>query len=195
MAVFAVRIIKRELFEGLETEFGNTYHYLTTLGEPFSDAGVASALATAEKAVTSSAVDFVRYETWGPTEGSAFDNVIRERGTLSGTGSGNDVPGMYRECCAVVAWELPRSPSTNRRRWCRKFIRVPAWAAGSWTTAQLAGQAAIPAGYVTALTTYGNAVASVTVSANTYELCTKNGVAVSSGPLPRTYLKTREIGR
>lgn len=195
MSVFAVRIVKRETYFSQEREFGNTYHYLTTLGEPFDDAGVATQLANAEKAVTQADVEFIRWESWGPTDGSAFDNVMRDRQPLTGTGSGGNQPLMYREACAIVAWELPRSPATNRRRWCRKFIRLPSAAGASWTDVQVSGRSPMPSSVTTALQTYANAVDAITVSANTYELCTKDGVAVAAAGVVRAHLFTRDIGR
>lgn len=193
--MFAVRIVKRDKYAGVEREFGNTYHYATTLGETFDDSNVATAITAAEKNVTQVSVDFVRWESWGPTDGSAFDNVMRVRGTLSGTGAGADMPRMYREVAAVVAWELPRSPSTNRRRWCRKFIRCVGVAAITVTDPVMAGQDALPSNFITPLTTYGTAVQSVTSGGNTYELCTQEGVTVFPGPLVRQYLVTRDIGK
>lgn len=195
MAVFAVRIVKREDYQGELREFGNTYHYLTTLGEPFGDSDVATVLSNAEKAVTQADVEFVRWESWGPTEGSAFDNVMRDRQPLTGTGAGGNQPLMYREACAVVAWELPRSPATNRRRWCRKFIRLVSAAGASWTDVQVSGRAPLPSSVQTALQTYANAVDEVTSGANQYQLCTKSGVAVQALGVVRPYLFTRDIGK
>lgn len=195
MAVFAVRIRKSTLFEGSTREFGNTYHYKTSALEPFQDLAVATALKNQERLVMASDVTFLGWETWGPTDGSQFNNVMRESGVFNENGQGINTPAMYKEVAAVVAWPLPRSPSTNRKRWCRKFIRIPGNGTSQVNQAQAEGESPLSGAQLTALEAYGSAVRSITANALTVQLCTDDGTETTGAAQVRPFLKTREIGR
>ncbi len=194
MAVYALYIEKEVDYFGGRKVMGNTYHYLTDFGEPFRDAAVAQEVADAEKLVTSSDVEFTAWRTWGPSDGPVIDNIIREGGELTGNGQAFPAPNMYREACALFVWPLPRSPVLNRRRWLRKFIRIPGAPDGAFPAAVASGQAAmLPASQALLVSSYADAV--LTVNIEGHQLCTSTG-DVPNGPAEvRPYLFTRQIGQ
>lgn len=195
MAVFAVRTVKREEYMGQIREFGNTYHYSTDPVTPFPDISLADAIIAQERSITSSEVEFVRLETWGPTDGTKFDNVMRERieRNLLGLGTAQDT--MYREVCGVVAFPMPRSPTTNRRRWLRKFIRLPALGGAAFLPAQLSGRQALTTAQKDSLVAFGNAIREITIGGVVFPLVSEKGVRHNAPALARPYLITRDIGR
>lgn len=195
MSVFAVRIVKKDRYGGGEKEFGNTYHFETNTLEAFDDASVALMLAAEEKKIVQQTVDFVRWESWGPTDGAKFDNVMREKQPLSGTGAGLTITGMYREAAVVVVWPLPRSPITNRRRWLRKFIRCPAPVGASFTDGMISGADAMTTTVKQAFLDYANAVVGSGFLNMGAELCTEDGVQSNAPPIVRDFIVTRDIGR
>lgn len=197
MAVFAVRIVMREDYMGRAREFGNTWHYKADAIEPFSDEQVATAIRDQFKKLVSSEVEFIRWETWGPTDGDPLNNVMRERAAFptvqAGLGLAN--PSMYREVCAVLAWPLPRSQVYNTRRWLRKFVRMPALATSVLSPDVMSGRIAIPAALKTELVTVGNTLKNIIAAGGTYDLCNKFGVETTGDALARDFLVTRDIGR
>jgi hypothetical protein len=194
MPVFAVYIEKEVDYFGGSQVMGNTYHYQTDPLEPFNDAGFAAAVADAEKTVTSSQVRFTGWRTWGPTDGPVIDSIIRDSGPLSGTGSQAAQVGMYAEACALFAWPLPRSPVLNRKRWLRKFIRMPGGGGVAWTPAIYAGQAKLTSAQKTAmLNGYGTPVMDPGFFG--HQLCTADGVLTNGPAELRDYLYTRQIGQ
>lgn len=194
MAVYALYIEKEVSYFGGVVVMGNTYHYLTAFGEPFRDAAVAEEVAEAEKTITTNEVAFVGWRTWGPTDGPIIDNIIRDAGPLSGVGFGAATQSMYREACALVTWPLERSAVLNRRRWLRKFIRLPSSPTGTFSSGVQSGQVAMTAAQQDAMvTSYANAVREVSIEG--HELCTAAG-DVPIGPAEvRPYLYTRQIGQ
>ena len=194
MSTFAVYIQKREAYFGGVRTFGNTYHYTDGSLVPFNDAGIVAEIVAAEKLITQITVEFVEARTWGPTDGSEFDNVMREIIPLSGTGAGANIPNMYREASLLVAWPLPRSPATNRNRWLRKFIRLPGLS--GFTDGQVGGYEALSQSQINSvITNYGNAVRSVGTAPEAWDLSTEDGTKNTGDALVREFLTTREIGR
>ena len=193
MAVFAVSIVKSVSYAGAQREFGNTYHYQTDVGQPFPDRELAEAVAEAERNVTSNEVNFVRWVTWGPTDGSRFDNVMREDGALSGTGdiSHSNVP-VYREVCSLVTWPLSRSPVTNRKRWLRKFLRMGVGASPS--VESINGSGPLTVSMQVALETYAVDVLTPVGGALSVRLSTADGDEPVADPIVREYMYTRQIG-
>lgn len=197
MAVFAVYVEKQaEYFGKLET-FGNTYHYSTLPGQEFLDEDTANHVAEEERKVTQSNVQFVGWRTWGPTDGTQLANIIRASGDLDGIGGALKNSSTYKEACALVVLEIARSPLLNRRRWLRKFLRMPG---GSTAMPDdvISGQQAIPQGLQDELVAYGNAVKRAPgPGADPYGLCTEEGDVVPLGTNAevRPYLFTRQIGR
>lgn len=124
MAVFAVYIEKQTKYGGEMRKFGNTYHYSVNDAQVFPDRQMGEAVAAAERQVTSGAVEFLRWVTWGPTDGAQIDSVIRDDGPLEFTGLTAGLGGSYREACSIVSWPLPRSEAFNRKRFLRKFLRM-----------------------------------------------------------------------
>jgi hypothetical protein len=195
LGVYAVYIQKRESYHGAVRLFGNTYHYRTIPAQVFSDAAVALEVATAERSITSNDVEFVGWKTWGPTEGNDFDNVMREVGTFAFSGDGAAAGAMYREACLLAVWPLPRSPVYNRRRWLRKFIRLPN-PTTAFSANVMAGVDPIPTATQSLINSgYIQAVESVLTGGSQAELCTELGVDRSGPGLVRPYLFTRQIGK
>lgn len=193
MPVFAIRIVKREKYAGAEREMGNTYHFSTQPLEPFPDLATATFIADQEKLITSNVVEFIRWESWGPTDGSDFENVMRDKQPLTGFGSGSSISNMYREAAVVVAWPIPRSPTTNRRRWLRKFIRCPGVPGAS--DAVVAGADPMTTLMKAPFLTYANEVRSPPSLGLEDSLCTEQGVEPNAASIVRDYLTTRDIGR
>lgn len=196
MAVFAVYIKKEASYFGEVRPFGNTYHYKTAPGQVFNDQVVAEAVAAHEKAVTQASVTFTGWTSWGPTDGPALGNVIRENGPLSGPGAGAISPGTYREACALVVIEISRSPVLNRRRWLRKFLRNPGSAAAGMQTAVLQGSAPLTPALQADLVAYGNNIKNISQGGTSVGLCTEQGaeVPLATDAQVRPYLFTRQIG-
>jgi hypothetical protein len=193
MSVFAVYIQKETDYFGGRRKFGNTYHYQTAPAQPFNDQAVVDQIVAAERPVTDNQVDFVGWTTWGPTDGSTFDNVIRESGELSGTGGNTIADAYYKEACMLVVWPMPRSPVTNRRRWLRKFLRMSG--PSGLSPNQLSGQDPLtPADRSLMVTTYADPVTVVTSGGASSELCSEDGVLPNADPIVRPFLYTRQIG-
>lgn len=196
MAVFAIYIEKETEYFGERRKFGNIYHYRTAPGELFNDANVAQAVHDAEQNVLSPDADFVGWQSYGPTDGPVFDNVMREDGTFADSGNALAGASMYAEACLLCVWPLARSPVTNRKRWLRKFIRLGA-TAPVFTDAQLRGADALTStqlAYI--LTNYIEPVTTVTgVVGSDHPLCTEDGDTPEKPGLCRPFLYTRQIGQ
>lgn len=194
MAVFAVRTLKRASYFGDSRIFGNTYHYQPPAAVPFDDEAAALACIAAERTVTSSEVEFIGWSSWGPTDGSDFDNVMRDSGQLSQQGLvGLTIP-MYREICSLVVWPLPRSPITNRRRWLRKFLRSAPGAISS-PYAELEGNVPLSSAVQEQFDTQYIPDVTVQGAGNDIFLCTEDGTEPTGPGEVRPYLYTRQIGR
>lgn len=196
MAVFAIYIEKETNYFGSMKKFGNLYHVKTDPGQLMADQTAAQALHDAEKAISSPSVKFTGWQSYGPTDGPEFDNVMREDGTFSDQGFAAEEGAMYAEACMLVVWPLPRSPRTNRKRWLRKFVRlgVPT---PSLSDAQV--RAAAPLDNTQRQYVFDNYILPVTnvdgAAASTYELCTADGDTPDKPGEVRPYLYTRQIGQ
>lgn len=191
MAVFAVSITKQKSWRGENQEFSNVYHYRTDVAEPFNDQGVVDALVAAESPLFGSSTQFVRARTWGPTDGSPADSVMREVIDLNQSGTGASNTSFYKEFAAMVYWPLGRYGSRNRPQYLRKWLHIDS-----------------PLGYDTSgstpLTTtpvviqdYIDAVTEIVLAVDIdgYELCTSTG-RVPTGPGTHyPYLEHRQFGR
>ncbi len=197
MAVYAVYIKKQSQYFGSLQDFGNTYHYKTTPGEVFRDQALAEAIAAAERKVTQRTVTYLGWQTWGPTDGAPLANVMRESGPFAFTGDGIDTPQTYKEACALVVLPIARSAILNRRRWLRKFIRVPGEVSLALSSGTLSGAAPLSGALQAALVAYGNAIKEITLLTNAYTLCTEqgDGVPLATNAEVRPYLFTRQIGQ
>lgn len=196
MAVFAVYIVKELSFQGQVRQFGNTYHYRTSIDSPFDDQATAERVAGAEREITSASVKFVEWRTWGPTDGSDFDNVMREVGTLDYNGNGATASGLFAECAVLVSWEISRSEVLNRRRWLRKYIRMPQ-VGPAMMEATMEGRAPIDESVMSYYMEYGNTVKSTGgPTQDAFPLCTEDGdgVPLATNPIVKPYLVTRQIG-
>lgn len=194
MPVFAVYIQKVTSYFGELRVLGNTYHYRTNFLEAFRDELVAQQCATAEKNVTTSDYLFQRWQTWGPTDGDKFENVMREDGELSGSGALSPPTGQYAELCSLVVWPLPRSPVTNRKRWLRKFLRGGLGVSSPGTGA-LRGATELPTAALDALRTYANDVRDQGDFDNPVPLTTEDGTGTIEPGFARRYYYTRQIGQ
>lgn len=194
MAVFAVYIEKQEAYFGGVRRFGNTYHYQTAPGQTFQDEALANEVAAAEREVTSSAVEFVAWRTWGPTDGPVIDSIIRDEGSLSGVGLGTPVEAMYREVCALVVWPLARSAVLNRKRWLRKFIRVPGINGLTLSAGIAAGTAPMPQSTIDVFNADYTSVVRELGTTETIGLCSALGDEPVEAGTVRPFLYTRQIG-
>lgn len=197
MAVFAVYIKKEVDYFGEVSPFGNTYHYETDPGQSFDDAAVAASLIAAEREVTQNTVKFIGWTSWGPTDGTALANVIRDGGVTDLQGLAFATAGTYRETAALVVIEIARSAVLNRRRWLRKFIRVPGSTTGSLPTGILQGSTPLSASVAAEFVAYGNKIKNIDMNATTLPLVTEqgDGVPLGTDAQVRPYLYTRQIGR
>ncbi len=194
MATFAVYIEKEIDYFGGSQRMGNTYHFQTQTLEAFNDATLAEYLAAEEKKVSSPAVRFVGWRTWGPTDGPVIDSIIRDEGPLSGVGTGNSATGIYAEACSLVVFPLPRSPVLNRRRFLRKFLRH-SFGIGALTNEIAQGADPLPAGNIASLLSYANNVATPPTLGTGRSLSNSLGVVTNGPPEVRPYLYTRQIGQ
>jgi hypothetical protein len=196
VGVFAVYIKKETRYFGEFRQFGNTYHYKTAPGQVFNDQTVAEAVAELERPVTDQNVNFTGWTTWGPTDGTALANVIRASGDLTGPGGGGTTDGLYKEVCALVVIEIGRSAVLNRRRWLRKFLRMPSAPGLSLPVTTMSGSQPIPASMVSALEGYGNGIKNISQGGTSVGLCTEKGDEIPLGTPAqvRPFLFTRQIG-
>jgi|SRR5215204_70483 len=191
--VFAVRTVKRTDYFGGPKELGNVYFYKMPIGVTFDDEAAALECAAAEKLVTTAAMTFIRWETWGPTNQGQFENVMRETGSLTGVGGIATPAGAYKEACSLVVWPLPRSPLKNRRRWSRKFLRH-GFGSSAPGSAVLEGSAPLSdttRNYIK--TSYADRVTEQGALGGIL-LCTADGTEPTGPPEVRPYLYTRDIG-
>lgn len=193
MAVFGVYITKRESFRGGSRIFGNTYHFKTGTGQVFNDEAVARQVMEAEQPLLSSDVDFEGYQTWGPTDGSEFENVMRDSGDFDTSGEGASQPAMFAEVCALVVWPLPRSETTNRRRWLRKFLRLSPGQL-SLSDGVLRGAERIDADTRRNYDAYVTMIDGIQSAVDPVQLCTDDGTEPNAEGTVRPYLFTRQIG-
>jgi len=194
MAVFAVYIEKEEDYFGGKKRFGNIYHFETSPGQIFDDDNIANTVANLERKITSTEVDFVAWRTWGPTDGPVIDSIIREEGVLSGTGLGTSSGSMYREVCFLVTWPLDRSAVLRRKRWLRKFIRVPGLPTIALPSNVVAGVAALSAAAIADVNSnYTDPMNSIG-TVDPLRLCTALGDVPNGPGTVRPYLFTRQIG-
>lgn len=196
MAVFAVYMEKEVDYFGSPRIFGNLYHFKTDPAQVFDDQSAMQDVHDAEQTITSLDVTFRRAQTYGPTDGAAFDNVMREDLTFGDQGLGPAGDGLYAEACLLVYWPLTRSVTTNRKRWLRKFVRL-----GTGTSAPTAAvqrgadsistvnQDYIRTNYIDVVNFVGG------TSGDAYQICTADGdTPTASGDL-RPYYYTRQIGQ
>jgi hypothetical protein len=194
MAVFAVAIKKSCQWRGAAAEFSNVYHYNTLPSQGFGDRDVIDALVAAEKLVHDVGVSFVEARTFGPTDGTQADNVMREVVDLGGTGQYGEDQAAYREGAWLIQWPLTRSPVLKRKRFLRKWVHSRA-AALLTTSNSTSGTSPASFASLQPLRDYAAVAAEPVVAAGSYNLCTKDG-AVFQGPgVVFPYYEHRQFGR
>lgn len=195
MAVFAIHVDLEGTYFGQTQKWGNTYHYKTNTAEPFRDQEFALQVIDAQRRVTPSDVKFTGWQTWGPTDGPMFDNVMREDGQVNDFGIGTPNAGQYVESCILAIWPMSRSPITNRKRWLRKFLRSGTTNLGL-NDATISGKAAITAGGLTDIRdNYIIPVTTLEAATGAVQLCNEDGDEPNDPGFARPYLFTRQIGR
>jgi hypothetical protein len=195
MGVFAVYIEKEEAYFGGLRRFGNIYHFETSPGQIFDDDNIANTVAGLEKKITSNEVEFVAWRTWGPTDGPVIDSIIRDEGQLSGTGLAQATSSMYREVCFLVTWPLTRSALFNRKRWLRKFIRVPGVSSQSLVGGISSGTLPLTTALINEINTAYTAPINSIGTVDPLRLCTALGDVPTGPGTVRPYLYTRQIGQ
>lgn len=199
MPVYAVYIEKQVPFQGRNPVFGNTYHY--KVPESASNdqlRNAANEVMSREQAVTVNEVNFVRLVTWGPTDQTEFDNIMRTDDIVENT-TGDLLENFesFREACLNVVWGLPRSEVHNRKRWLRKYLRMAGTA--SMPVASVQGFQSIPDGdKATIISDYADPVRQVTFDFGSGlfgDLCTADGVDLDGGSGVRDFYITRQISK
>lgn len=193
MAVFGLQTRKEIQYQGALSPFGNTYHFETLAGQVFNDSAVADQVIALERNVTSSRVRFTGWTTFGPTDGTALENVIREDGIVNLSGFGSLQNGVYNECCSLIVWPMPRSPILNRKRWMRKFLRL-GFGGAQLTAAEAQGEAPLNGALKTVLTDYATGLLNIQSGGAQLALTTREGTNSNDPPVVRDYVFTRDIG-
>lgn len=195
MPVFAFYVQKSTPFMGEDRPFGNTYHFEQPEGisnPALND--ILRELIDVEKSICVNEVDFFGGKSWGPTDGDAFDNVMRTDFEIDEEGDLLENFQSYREACLNIRWPLPRSQATNSKRWLRKYLRMAGTA--SMPTDAVQGFAAIPEGDVSTLVTnYVNRFTGPNAEGSFGgNLCTADGVEATDPGTVMPYYITRQIG-
>lgn len=196
MPVYAFNIQKAMAFHGGREDLGNTYHYqLPTPDEESSFADIVGDIVNFEQLVMPADVDFVRATVWGPTDGPERENVIIDQYDLTETGAVTAEQGASLVTAAVfVAWPLPRSEATNRRRRLGKYLR-PAYAITNDPVA-LSGRGAIgESEREFVIDNYASPITELprTFGGESPRLCTADGVAPNQPPYVKKFITTRQI--
>jgi hypothetical protein len=194
MAVFAVAIKKSVVWRGGGAEFSNVYHYNTNVGQTFEDRVVIDALVAAEKTIYDQGVSFVSARTYGPTDGTQADNVMREVVDLGGKGAAFDSATNYREGAWLIQWPLTRSPVLKRKRFLRKWVHTR-YSSLFNADGVSSGATAAPFAALQPLRDYAAVAAEPRIGAGTYNLCTKKGDQFQAPAVVFPFYEHRQFGR
>jgi hypothetical protein len=188
MAPYGFAIAKEFQFRGVVERFSNVYHYDIGAFDPAAWSSYIDQIVAAEKLIFANTVNFKEARVFGPTNQGAVANVMQEIKDLTGTGSlvSND---PYPELACVVNWPMPRSPTTGRKRFLRKYLHCHSGiSAGSDPLVQAA--------QVTRLNTYALDVVQFTgLGGGTADLCSPAGVFPVKTPYVLPKARIRQLKR
>jgi hypothetical protein len=195
MALRLFSITKRADFQGRTEEWSNVYCYDTAASSGAQFQAIIDDLVTAEKAVHSTQVTYVRAMVY-TTQGL---NGILDLGakyyetTLSGAGTAT-AGVLYRECAFLVKW--PMDPTTDifgrsYHRALKKWLHSCTDLGGGAAIQQ--GNGAIAAPATTILNTYANAV--ITAVDGSALVAPGTGDGPTGGHVIHPYLEHRQFPR
>lgn len=122
MAIVAFSITKRFAFQAIGDErFSNIYHYDIDPVTGEEAERFINFLQDAETPVHSTEVTFVEGRAW-TVGGTPQENETLAIVDLTGTGSAEDDPAMYRECTWNVSWKTARENILDRPVYLRKYL-------------------------------------------------------------------------
>lgn len=194
MAIFAVSLTKSVSFRGVQQEFSNVYHYSGTLPDATQAAAIVTAMKNIEVDLHSLDVSFVRYRVWS-AGGSPAANLMIAQGTMSGTGAQTVNGSMDRERAVLVRF-ANGIDVRGRPVYLRKWYHSCGNCAGvSFATAGiLQNTAQIPSGDRSLIQNRVDDFLSLTVGAQTYNLCSKKGTAGGNPVVVHAYLEHHQLG-
>lgn len=195
MAPYGFSITKGMIWRGVREEFSNIYHYdleaVDVATAPWQT--IAEAIAAKEKPAFGQGVSWSSWRAFGPTNAGEAANKIVAEGTLSGAGvlTGS---GLYPEMAVVVSWFLGRSPTTNRKRFLRKYLHVGSLVSTA-TTAESSGLAALTNTTKVPINNYASNVQNLAAGSMTLPLCAPNGDHLPLGTSAKVldYLHIRQL--
>lgn len=196
MAPYGVQVTKQVQWRGKQEQFSNVYHYDVSgiqLDQGWED--FANAVVAKDKAAHSGNVTYSTVRVYGPTNQGAAANVTRYVGDLSGAGTGGfSGASIYKEATIVVQAYLGRSPTTQRKRFARKYYHVDTLPSSAATSIAL-GNDPLGAADKTAIANAFTSARTVSVGGVTRRLCTKQGDLVEdSAPIEvLNYLHIRQF--
>lgn len=195
MAPYGFQIVKSVTWRGEEEEFGNVYHY-DLAGILSSYSSIVDAIVAIEKPAFGTNVTFKSARVWGPTDSGPEAAVTELVKDLSGLGTQAGTAVIPMEETLVVQWYLGRSPTTQRKRFLRKYLHICKASTTDQTTGGM-GNTAISSNLTTLGTTYGDGVKNLTVGGQNIPICAWNGdhlpVGTTTQVLP--YMHTRQFRR
>lgn len=192
MAVFAASTTKEINWRGSLARVSNVYHYKSDALETFDDLAVLTELVRLEKNAAGGGVNFVEGRTWGPTDQGQAASKMREIKTFTDSGLMAATTSFYPELAVMIYWPLGRYGVRNHPQFLRKWYH---WNRTTGLIPDGSRTTAAPPAEVQALID-GVTVVRTSGGTQEYELCTKNGEHLPTGPgLRYPYLEHRQIGR
>lgn len=192
--VYAFSIRKTRAWRGKTQGISNVYHYFLTTPTTAALENVLTALATAEKPIHATSVNYVEGRAWGPVTPSGSGGRMEAVVTLTGTGSATATANMYLECALLIVWPLGRYGAKNRPQFMRKWLHTCSLAAA--TGSDLTGNGTLNP-LSTAGTTYRDAVTNLTPTGGgpSLPMQTASGHTPISPGFLYQYLEHRQFGR
>lgn len=184
MPPFAYAVTKRITWRGGQEEFSNVYHYDHLAGDTiFGD--ILDALVAKEKTIHRSDVTFVSGRAWGPTNAGQAASITRLIKEYSGAGTAPLPAVIPPELCVVASFFVGRSPTTQRKRFLRKYFHTYGLSSGTTGDLKSLGVGTLSAADKTPIVNFMNDVKNLLVGGSNVPICTPQGDHLPLGSDPR----------
>ncbi len=193
MATYGVSITKKVTFRGVDQEFSNVYHYSGPTLSVADATTLASNIKAEEVSLHSTDVTFLRYKVWSAGAGQATNQMIAQ-GNLSGTGNQVTNSTMDRERAVLIRWAAgfdSRGHAVYLRKW---FHSCGACSGVSFGSTVQQNTAQIASADRTTIANDANALKTIVVSANNYNLIAESGRAALGNAECHQYLEHHQLG-
>jgi hypothetical protein len=170
----------------------NVYHFHADPLQAFLDNDAINEVVAAERAIHSTAVEFISARTWGPTDQGPVASVTREIVDLDGVGS-LTAGIVYKELAWLFVWPLGRYGTKNRPQYLRKWIRPQT--TSFMSGGEFSGSDEIAVATRQQLVDLYAGVVTEVGTTEAYDLCTESDRLPIGPPTMFPYLEHRQLGR